>query len=71
MIANHEYEPFIVRVAWEGTLLASTSHAHRDDADDDFDARVKFYLNAPDVSAAVGTCIQLIHEEDVCREFVA
>lgn len=67
-----EYEPYVVRTSWEGVETApETHHADRDDADRDFDARVKFYLNVPDMSAAAGTCIQLIQGDEVHREFVA
>ena len=73
LVHEHEHEPYVVRTSWEGTDVNTVTHRHEDDAADDFAERVKYYLNLPDAGLAIaaGTCIQLIHGDDVHREWVA
>ncbi len=66
-----EYEPYVVRTSWEGVDINTTTHVYRDDAEREYDERVKHYLNLPDMSLAEGSCIQLIHGFDIHREYVA
>lgn len=64
-------KPYTVRSSWEGTLLNEVSYTYMDDAERDFDERVKFYLNLPDMSLATGTVVQLIEGDNVHAEHVA
>lgn len=51
---------YVVRLSWEGDLIAETPHVHEDDAERDFTTRVRWYLNLPDVTRALGTVLQVI-----------
>ncbi len=68
-----EYEPYVVRTSWDGIDINTTTHVFVDDAETEYDERVKYYLNLPDAGLAIaaGTCVQLIHGDDVHREYVA
>ena len=56
-------KPYVVRSTWEGTELTVTEHDFEFEADTEYDARVSWYLNLPDLTLAVGTCIQVIEVE--------
>lgn len=64
-------KPYLVRTSWEGMSLNDARYTHVDDAERDYDDRVKFYLNLPDMSLAEGSCVQLIEGDAVHREYVA
>lgn len=64
-------KPYTVRTSWEGSSLNETSYTYIDDAERDFDDRVKFLLNLPDTSLAKGTVVQLIEGDRVHAEHVA
>lgn len=62
--------PYIVRTSWEGSSLNESSYTHFDDAERDYDDRVKFLLNLPDTSLALGSVVQIIQGDRVHAEHV-
>lgn len=53
-----------VRSIWEGELLSLKHFTYEDDANEEFESEMKFYLNLPDSHRAIGTTVAMYQVED-------